>query len=206
MEELKQNFNKLTAESSRVMEANEEIEAACMAEADAATVEDLGAEMKADLEKTEAYCKQKTKEVKLLIQQTLWDAYGEKELPLALHIAEAECKNVSSAQLDVTLEVYEFMLKHLETLVLKAKEAHRDWNRWAPPAEQKDFDRRMTELEVHLPQLVSRKAAFIKAAKIKTDSEEPTDRRTAPVPAIKLKATALPKFVGNQRGYYRWKN
>lgn len=73
-----------------------------------------------------------------------------------------------------------------------------------PPAEQKDFDRRMTELEVHLPQLVWRKAAFIKAAKIKTDSEEPTDRRTAPVPAIKLKATALPKFCGNQRGYDRW--
>lgn len=61
MEELKQNFNKLTADSLRFMEANEELEAAYMAEADAVTVEDLGAKMKADLEKTEAYCKQKTK-------------------------------------------------------------------------------------------------------------------------------------------------
>lgn len=66
--------------------------------------------------------------MKLLIQQTLWDAYGERELTLALHITEAECKNVSSGQLDVTLEAYKFMLKHLETLVLKAKETHRDWN------------------------------------------------------------------------------
>ncbi|XP_060762681.1 uncharacterized protein LOC132872105 [Neoarius graeffei] len=205
VEELKQNLNKLTAESSRLMEANEEIEAAYMAEAAAAAVEDLGAEKKADLEKIEAYCKQRTKEAKLLIQQTLWESYGEKELPLALYIAEADCKNVSSAQLDVTLEAYEFMLKHFEMLVLKAKEAHRDWNRWAPAAEQRDFDHRMTELEVQLPQLVSRKAAFIKAAKIKTESEESTVHRTAPVPAIKLKATALPKFAGNQRSYYRWK-
>ncbi|XP_060783164.1 uncharacterized protein LOC132890373 [Neoarius graeffei] len=203
VEELKQNFNKLTAESSRLMEANEEIEAAYMAET--AAVEDLGAEKKADLEKIEAYCKQRTKEAKLLIQQTLWESYGEKELPLALYITEADCKSVSSAQLDVTLEAYEFMLKHFEMVVLKAKEVHRDWNRWAPAAEQRDFDHRMTELEVQLPQLVSRKAAFIKAAKIKTDSEEPTVHRTAPVPAIKLKATALPKFAGNQRSYYRWK-
>lgn len=204
IEELKENFKKLTLESSRVMEANEEMEAAYMAESDAATAEELGDLLKADLEKTEKYCEQKTKEVRLLIQETLWDVYGEKELSLALHIAESECKNVSSTQLDVTLEAYEFMLTHLEKFVLKAKEAHQNWNRWAPPAVQRDFNGRLRELEVHLPQLVSRKAAFIKAAMIKTDTEEEPPGRRA-VAAIKLKATALPKFAGNQRGYYRWR-
>lgn len=204
-EELKENFKKLTLESSRVMEANEEIEAAYMAESNAVTAEELSDLLKADIGKTEEYCKQKTKEVKLLIRETLWVVYGEKELSLALHVAESECKNVSSTQLDVTLEVYEFMLTHLEKLVLKAKEAHQDWNRWASPAEQGDADGRLRALEVHVPQLVSRKAAFIKAARIKPDTEEPPGRRLAPVAAIKLKATALPKFAGNQRGYYRWR-
>lgn len=80
IEELKENFKKLTLESSRVMEANEEMEAAYMAESDAATAEELGDLLRADLEKTEKYCEQKTKEVRLLIQETLWDVYGEKEL------------------------------------------------------------------------------------------------------------------------------
>ncbi|XP_058503794.1 uncharacterized protein LOC131471311 [Solea solea] len=204
MEELKENFKKLTLESSRVMEANEEMEAAYIAESDVTTAQELSDPLKADLEQTEQLCEQKTKEVKLLIQKTLWDVYGEKELSLALHVAEVECKNVSSTQLDVTLEAYEFMLTHFEKLVQKAKEAHQNWNRWAPSAEQRDFNARLRELEVHLPQLVSRKAAFIKAAKIKVDTEEEPPGRRA-VAAIKLKATALPKFAGNQRSYYRWR-
>ncbi|XP_058508118.1 uncharacterized protein LOC131474324 [Solea solea] len=204
MEELKENFKKLTLESSRVMEANEEMEAAYIAESDVTTAQELSDPLKADLEQTEQLCEQKTKEVKLLIQKTLWDVYGEKELSLALHVAEVECKNVSSTQLDVTLEAYEFMLTHFEKLVQKAKEAHQNWNRWAPSAEQRDFNARLRELEVHLPQLVSWKAAFIKAAKIKVDTEEEPPGRRA-VAAIKLKATALPKFAGNQRSYYRWR-
>ena len=96
------------------------------------------------------------------------------------------------------------MLTHLEKLVLKAKEAHQSWNRWAPPAEQRDFNGRLRELEVHLPQLVSRKAAFIRVARIKMDTEEEPPGHRA-VAAIKLKATALPKFAGNRRGYHRWR-
>lgn len=206
IEELKDNFKKLTLDSSRVMEANEEVEAAYMAESDVATVEELDEPMKADLQNTEKYCEQRTKEVKLLIRGALWDMYGGKELPLALQVAEIECRNVSSTQLDVALEAYEFMLTHLEKLVQKAKEAHQNWNRWAPPAEQADFNGRLRELEVRLPQLISRKADFIRAARIKSDTEELPDRRATPVAAIKLKATALPKFAGNQRGYYRWRH
>ena len=53
---------------------------------------------------------------------------------------------MSSTQPDATLEAYEFMLTHLEKLVLKAKEAHQNWNRWAPPAEKTDFEFRLREL------------------------------------------------------------
>ena len=77
------------------------------------------------------------------------DVYEAKELSLALHIAEGECRNVSSTKLDVTLEAYEFILTHLEKLVLKAKEVHQNWNRWAPPTGQTGFNGRLRELEVH---------------------------------------------------------
>ncbi len=207
VDELQENFKKLTIESSRVMEANDDVEAAYMAECEAATAEELSDLQKADIEKTEKEWEQKTKEVKLLIRETLWVTYGEKELSLALQVAEAECENVSPTQPDTTLETYEFMLTHIEKLVHKAKEAHQKWNRWAPPAEQKDFDCRLRQLEVHLPKLVSQRAALIKAASIKTDTEQEAISvcSLAPVAAIKLKATALPKFAGNQRDYCRWR-
>lgn len=54
---------------------------------------------------------------------------------------------------------------------------------------------------------MSQKAAIIRAVNIKTDTgQEPSSiRNLAPVETIKLKATALPKFAGNQRDYYRWR-
>ncbi|KAI3364096.1 hypothetical protein L3Q82_010928 [Scortum barcoo] len=205
VEELQENFKKLTLKGSRVMEANEDVEAAYMAECKAATAEDLSDLQRADIEETEKECEQKIKEVKLLICETLWATYGEKELSLALQVAEAECENVSPNQPDTTLEAYEFKLTHLEKLVHKAKEAHQNWNHWAPPAEQKDLDCCVKGLAVHLPKLVS--AALIKAASIKKDTgqESISVRSIASVAAIKLKATALPKFAGNKRDYYRWR-
>lgn len=62
--------------------------------------------------------------MKLLIRETLWATYGEKELSLALQVAE--CRNVSSSQPDTTLKTNEFMLSHLEKLVHKAKEAYQN--------------------------------------------------------------------------------
>lgn len=79
------------------------------------------------------------------------------------------------------------MLAHLEKLVHKAKGTHQTWNRWAPPAEKRDFSRRLMELEIYLPKLVSGKATLIRAASIK----EVTGRE-------ELKATALPRFTGSQ--------
>lgn len=116
VEELMENFKKLTVESSRLMEANDEVEAAYMAESEA---EELFSTQRADIERTEKECQQKTKEVKLLIQETLWVTYGEKELSLALQVAQTECENVSSTEPDTTLETYEFLLTHLEKLVHK---------------------------------------------------------------------------------------
>ncbi|KAK7918659.1 hypothetical protein WMY93_009943 [Mugilogobius chulae] len=158
MEELQENFKKLTIEGSRVMEANEDLKAAYLEERDetegAPGLSDLQI---ADIEKTEKECEQRLKEVKLLVRETLWASYGEKELLLALQVAEAECENVSSTQPDTPLEAYDFMLTNLEKLVHKAKEEHQIWNRWAPPAEQRDFDRRLRELELRLPKLVWRR-------------------------------------------------
>lgn len=74
--------------------------------------------------------------------------YGEKELSLALQVAEVKCRNVSSTQPDTTLEAYEFMLTHLEKLVHEAKAAQQNWDRWAPPAEREDFNCRVRKLEV----------------------------------------------------------
>ncbi|XP_014889418.1 uncharacterized protein LOC106948326 [Poecilia latipinna] len=205
-EDLEENYKKLTLESSKVMEANEDVEAAYMAECKATAAEELSNLQKADIEKTEKECEQKLKEAKLLIRETMWATYGEKELSLALQVAEDECKNVSSIGPDITLEAYEFMLTHLEKLIQKAKEAHQNWNHWAPPAEKKDFNYRVRELEVCLPRMVSQKAVFIEAARKKDTTEEKAlVHSLPPIAAIKLKATALPKFGGSKRDYYRWR-
>lgn len=84
VEELQQNFKKLTLEISKVMSANNKVEGTYMAEFEAATGAELSDLQRADIEKAEKECEQKTEEVKLLIQGTLWTTYGEKELSLAL--------------------------------------------------------------------------------------------------------------------------
>lgn len=133
----------------------------------------------------------------------MWTTYGEKELSLTPQVAEDECRNVSSIGPDTTLETYEFMLTHLEKLIQKEKEAHQNWNCWAPPVEKKDFNYSVGELEVCLPKLVSQKVVFIEAARKDTTEEQALVHNLPPVVAIKLKATALPKFGGSKRDYYR---
>ncbi|XP_070408825.1 uncharacterized protein [Nothobranchius furzeri] len=207
VEELQDPFKKLTVEGSKVMAMNEELEAAYIAECEGEGTHKLSDQQRADLEKTEKECELKLKETKHLIRETLWISFGERELTLALKTAEVEIENVSSTQPDTPVEACDFMLLHLEDLVRKAKEAHQSWNRWAPTAERRDFDRRLTELETFLPKLVSNEAALIREERMKRDSIQApvTLHSTAPVAAIKLKATALPKFTGNQREFYRWR-
>ncbi|KAL4005116.1 hypothetical protein ACER0C_004829 [Sarotherodon galilaeus] len=209
VEELQDSFKRLTAEGSKVIDVNEELEAAYITQCEAEGTPELMGQQRADVEKTEKECEQKLKEAKHLIRETLWTSYGERELTLALKSAEMECENVSSTQPNTPLEAYDFMLHHLEqgSPIPKAKQAHQTWNRWAPPAERRDCDRRLMELETCLPKLVSGKAALIKAERIKRDADQAvvTVRNAALVEAIKLKATALPKFTGSQREFYRWR-
>lgn len=53
------------------MSANDKLEGTYMAEFEAATAAELSDLQRADIEKAEKECEQKTKEVKLLIQGTL---------------------------------------------------------------------------------------------------------------------------------------
>ena len=206
-EELKENFKRLTLESSRVMEANDDVEEAYIAglEADAEDVPSLSEQQKADVEKTAGECEQRLKQVKRLMRETLWTKFGEAELSLALQVAESECGRVSSVEPDTSIEAYEFMLQHLESLVKAAKEAHLRWSCWAPPAEQEDFGCRLRELEICLPKLVSRKATLIQI-RLKEDAEGGQVPIHGPTPpAIRLKPISLPKFTGNKRDFYRWR-
>ncbi|KAK7925024.1 hypothetical protein WMY93_007334 [Mugilogobius chulae] len=116
-----------------------------------------------------------------------------------------ECAKVSSVEPDSSLEVYDFMLNHLEILVKRAKESHDHWRFWAPPAEQQDFSCRMRELEFQLPQLVSKKALFIQAKLREDAGKPPVTLQAYSVPTIKLMPTALPKFTGVKRDFYRWR-
>ncbi|XDV11267.1 hypothetical protein PO909_000246 [Leuciscus waleckii] len=64
VEELQGNFKRLTAEGSKVMDVNEEIEAAYIAqceETDPEGAPELSDQQRADLEKTEKECEQKLK-------------------------------------------------------------------------------------------------------------------------------------------------
>lgn len=208
-EELRESFNNLSLQAAKVMEANEDVEAAfiaeCEAEQDAEDVPALSSQQKADLEKTARECDQKLREGKDLMLKTLWANFGDAQMSLAFQVAEAESDRVFSVQPCANLEAYDFMLSHLGGLVKAARETHVQWNRWAPPTEQKDFQCRLRELEVNLPKLVSRKAEFIQA-RIKQESErEAVTAHSSPMPAIRLKPTSLPKFAGSKREFHRWR-
>lgn len=208
-EELRESLNNLSLQATKVMEANEDVEAAFImeggAELDAEDVPALSSQQKADLEKTARECDQKLKECKDLILKTLWTSFGNPQMSLAFQVAEAECDRVFSVQPCANLEAYDFMLSHLGGLVKAAREAHIRWNRWTPSAEQKDFNSRLRELEICLPKLVSKKSEFIQA-KFKQDSvREAGIAYSSPRPAIKLKPTSLPMFAGSKRDFHRWR-
>lgn len=82
-EELKENFRRLTMESTKVLEANDEVEAAYSAvceaelEADAENMPGLGEKQGADIERTARECEQRTKQVKDLIKEALWSKFGQ---------------------------------------------------------------------------------------------------------------------------------
>ena len=211
-EELRNNFNKLMQEAERVMEANDDVEAGLIAELEAELDTDeeavLTEQQKADLAKTAKECEQKLKEVKGLIQDTLWGKFGKAELSTSLQTADGTCELAAdTSPSNSNQEAYEFMLNHLQKLMETAKETYSRWKRWVPLDEQESFQERLKTLELLVPKLVARKANFIQA-RIKKDTEGLILTGNAfsyPSPAIRLKPTALPKFTGNKRDFHRWK-
>lgn len=211
-EELRDHFKRLITEANKVMEANDDVEAQYLAEveldADPDEVPGLSKQQKADIGKTASECEMKLEELKDLIRKTLWANFGEEELMMALQAAEEKVKSVISFEPGGNKEAFDFMFDYMEGLVKRAKELHTKWKGWAPPAEQKDFQLRVRELEQIVPKLMSKKAEFIEA-KAKEDAERVVSAASISYPtsisAIRLKPTSLPKFTGIRRDFHRWR-
>lgn len=164
-DELRDSFKKLIIEANKVMEANDDVEAQYRVEAELDTdsegVPRLNEQQKADIGKTASECEMRLNELKELIQKTPWANFGEEELTMAVKAAEEEVESVVSFGPGGNKEVFDFMFDYMEKLVKRAKELHTQWKCWAPPAERKDFQLRVRDLEQIIPKLMSRKAEFI---------------------------------------------
>ncbi|XP_038145790.1 uncharacterized protein LOC119786474 [Cyprinodon tularosa] len=209
-EELKDSFKELIIESNKVMEANEDVEAQYLVDRDLQedSEEDskLNEQQRADIDKTASECEMKLKELKNLIQKTLWENFGEEELTMAVKAAEEKVESVMSFDSGGNKEAFDFMFDCMERLVKKTKELYTQWKCWAPPAEQKEFHLRVRELEQMVPKLMSRKAEFIEAkAKESAGKTLSTSSISYPTSVIKLKPTSLPKFTGVRRDFHRWR-
>ncbi len=203
-EELRDNFRKLTAEAGKVLEANDDIEGQCIEENSDA--EELSEQQKSDLVKTANECERKLQELKDLIQRTLWANFGEYELTQAMTTAESQAENVGAVDPSKNPDAYLFMIGQLEKLVKAAKEVHKHWKCWAPPAEQQQFQSRIKDLETILPNLTIRQADFTGAhVRGETSRLNTTSNSSVATPAIKLKPAVLPKFSGIRREFHRWK-
>ncbi|XP_051232860.1 uncharacterized protein LOC127350364 [Dicentrarchus labrax] len=199
-EELIDSFKKLIIEANKVMEANDDVEAQYLAEAeldaDPEVVLGLSEQQKANIGKTASECEMKLKELKDLIQKTLWDNFGEEELMMVVKAAEEKVESVTSFEPGGNKEAFDFMFDYMERPVKRAKELHTQWKCWAPPAEQTDFQLRERGLEQSIPKLMSRKAEFIQAKAEDTERVGSGASISYPSSAIRLKPTSLPKFTG----------
>ncbi len=114
-------LKKLTIEVNKVIEDNDDVEAQYLAEVELdADVPVLNEQQKADIEKTASEREMKLKELRDLIQKTLWTSFGEEELILAVKYAEDEAERVPSIEPSGNKEAFDFMLDHLERLVKTA--------------------------------------------------------------------------------------
>ena len=125
-EELKDSFKKLIIEANKIMEANDGLEAQYLAEAeldaDSDEVLRLSEQQKADIGKAAGKCEVKLKEMKDLIQKTLW-AFRDEELMTAVKTAE-EKEGVISFEPGGNKKDFDFMFDYMERLVKRAKDLH----------------------------------------------------------------------------------
>lgn len=210
-DDLQDSLNKLTKQAEKVMGANDDLGVGIVAELEAERDADKSAvlteQQKADLERTASECELKLKEMKGLLQETLWAKYGDLELSTALQVAEAESERVAAVVPDGNYEAYDFMLSHLQNLVKTAKDLYNRWQRCIPSGDQNNFRQGLRSLELNITRLVSRKADFIRARREEEAGKltPPPSISNYPVATIKLKPTSLPKFTGNKRDFHRWK-
>lgn len=152
--ELRDSFCRLTMEAEKVMEANDDVEAGLITELEVETgsagVPILTKQQKADIAKTANECELKLKEVKGLIQETLWANFGGDELSTALQAAEAACELIAATRPTGNQEAYDFMLTHLQGLVKTAKEVYSQWKQWIPPGEQQAVQGHLKEMELYV--------------------------------------------------------
>lgn len=111
---------------------------------------------------------EKLREGRDLIRATLWSTFGESEMFIVLRAAETvsvECERATAIQPGMYKEAYEFILTHLRKLVTTTKEVHNQWKKWSPPDALRDVWKRLGDLHLQVPVLVSRTAEFIQAKK-----------------------------------------
>ena len=204
-EELKDSFKNLTIGAKKLMEINDDLEAGLVAALKKGSP-GLPEQVKADLAKTAEETDTKLKEAKRLIKEKLWTDHAENAIHTALQAAESECEKADALRPDGSKEGYDFTLQHVTGLVKTATQVLGQWRQWIPSEELVPLQNRFKRLELLVPPLVAKMANFIQV-RVKEDEERtpPPSPLIKTVPVIKLKPTALPKFTGVNRDFYRWK-
>ncbi|KAK7933354.1 hypothetical protein WMY93_004250 [Mugilogobius chulae] len=203
VDELKEAFRQISLEADKVIDANDDLEAALAETWTKEAGSTMKEEQSKDIKATAKECEDRLEEVQKVIRETVWSEYGQPELSTSLELAEREGEVVSNAEPNIKLEAYDFMLSQLEKRMKVAKEAYDQWSRWAPAQEKKDLQGRMKGLEVGSAKLVSRKATLIQSKVEQVVNQVATT--SFQTPTIKLRPTALPRFDGCRRNFHSWK-
>lgn len=93
---MKEVFGKIALAADKVIDANDELEAALAEAWDEEGDSTLRDEQCKDIEGTVKGCKKRLDKVQNIIQKTIWNNFGHPELVTCLELAEAEGERLSS--------------------------------------------------------------------------------------------------------------
>ncbi|XP_031434591.1 uncharacterized protein LOC116223147 [Clupea harengus] len=210
--ELRQEFAKLSADSRKVIEANDDYRTGL--EAELAAKEDgkdgvLSLEQDADLSKYGSECEQKFNDVKQIVQTNLWSRYGSEMLEAAFEEAEKACRHTYGLPVESSYcEGFEIQHNVVGKLIKETSDAFAAWESWIPAAEERDFRKRSRELRVAYNELDMRKGEFARARRISVEKQGTgvKQEHTGPtIPVVRIKPTKLPTFSGCKRDFHRWR-
>lgn len=210
--ELRQEFAKLSADSRKVIEANDDYRTGL--EAELAAKEDgkddvLSLEQDADLSKYGSECEQKFNDVKQIVQTNLWSRYGSEMLEAAFEEAEKACRHTYGLPVESSnCEGFEIQHNVVGKLIKETSDAFAAWESWIPAAEERDFRKRSRELRVAYNELDMRKGEFARARRISVEKQGTgvKQEHTGPtIPVVRIKPTKLPTFSGCKRDFHRWR-